>query len=264
ETKKSEVTKFEAKKNEVTKLETKKSEVKKSEITRVETKKNEVKKTETTRSRQEQVKKDSSSTKKDVSVTDVNITSGRNSILGGNQIVVPVNAPINICGNAAAVLGDATAGCLGGASVGNAALGYGSAYDFWGTSSITSWSTSAITAKRRLSNQAATDEPVGLPLVGDLLGGSGLPILPDTPGLATTPSTPAQPMVRSAKPAKSAKGKHRKVKKIRSVVPARARAKAQPETQASTREQQRDSGAPLDVVKPVTDLVLNPVSEAAR
>ncbi|WP_433220865.1 chaplin family protein [Microtetraspora malaysiensis] len=47
-----------------------------------------------------------------------NVTSGAQSILGGNQIVAPITAPINLCGNAVAVLGDAAAGCLGGASVG--------------------------------------------------------------------------------------------------------------------------------------------------
>jgi hypothetical protein len=45
------------------------------------------------------------------------ITSGRHSIGGGNQINAPVNAPMNICGNAAALLGDALAGCRGGAGV---------------------------------------------------------------------------------------------------------------------------------------------------
>jgi ChpA-C len=47
-----------------------------------------------------------------------NRTSGQGSILGGNQIVAPITAPINVCGNAVAVLGDAAAGCLGGAHVG--------------------------------------------------------------------------------------------------------------------------------------------------
>ena len=37
---------------------------------------------------------------------------------GGNQIIAPITAPINVCGNAVAVLGDAAAGCLGGAHVG--------------------------------------------------------------------------------------------------------------------------------------------------
>jgi hypothetical protein len=46
-------------------------------------------------------------------------TSGRHSILGGNQVHAPINAPVNVCGNSAAVLGDALAGCRGGATVAN-------------------------------------------------------------------------------------------------------------------------------------------------
>ncbi|MFB9709977.1 chaplin family protein, partial [Streptosporangium nondiastaticum] len=47
-----------------------------------------------------------------------NVTSGRGSVLGGNQVVAPITAPVNICGNAVAVLGDAAAGCLGGSHAG--------------------------------------------------------------------------------------------------------------------------------------------------
>ncbi len=47
------------------------------------------------------------------------ITSGNGSILGGNQIFVPINIPIDVCGNAVAVLGIAGAGCHGGSSVNN-------------------------------------------------------------------------------------------------------------------------------------------------
>jgi LPXTG-motif cell wall-anchored protein len=46
-------------------------------------------------------------------------TSGNNSILGGNQVNVPISIPVNVCGNAAAVLGFAAAGCEGGAWAGN-------------------------------------------------------------------------------------------------------------------------------------------------
>ncbi|MGI8328355.1 chaplin family protein [Actinomadura scrupuli] len=45
-------------------------------------------------------------------------TSGKHSVLGGNQIIIPITAPINVCGNAVAVIGLAGAGCKGGASVG--------------------------------------------------------------------------------------------------------------------------------------------------
>jgi hypothetical protein len=49
-------------------------------------------------------------------------TSGRHSVLGGNQVNAPINAPVNVCGNTAAVLGDALAGCRGGAGVGGPGL----------------------------------------------------------------------------------------------------------------------------------------------
>ncbi|MGP4029310.1 chaplin family protein [Actinomadura sp. 3N407] len=46
-------------------------------------------------------------------------TSGNFSILGGNQVYAPISAPVNVCGNAVAVLGLAQAQCKGGASVGD-------------------------------------------------------------------------------------------------------------------------------------------------
>lgn len=38
----------------------------------------------------------------------------QNSILGGNQVSVPISVPIVVCGNALGILGSATAGCSGG------------------------------------------------------------------------------------------------------------------------------------------------------
>ncbi|MEV4158789.1 chaplin [Nonomuraea dietziae] len=46
-----------------------------------------------------------------------NVTSGRNGVLSGNQIFAPISIPVNVCGNAIAVIGSAVAGCKGGASV---------------------------------------------------------------------------------------------------------------------------------------------------
>jgi hypothetical protein len=43
--------------------------------------------------------------------------AGNVSVLGGNQVSVPVTIPANVCGNAVALLGGATAGCQGGAQV---------------------------------------------------------------------------------------------------------------------------------------------------
>jgi hypothetical protein len=42
---------------------------------------------------------------------------GRGSIGSGNQANARVSAPVSVCGNAAAVLGDSAAGCEGTASV---------------------------------------------------------------------------------------------------------------------------------------------------
>jgi len=46
------------------------------------------------------------------------LTAGNVSVGSGNQVQVPVTVPVNVCGNAAAILGDSSAGCEGGATVG--------------------------------------------------------------------------------------------------------------------------------------------------
>ncbi|ASU56501.1 MULTISPECIES: chaplin family protein [Nocardiopsis] len=54
-----------------------------------------------------------------MAVDDVS-TSGNGSILGGNQLVADLDVPINVCGNAIAVLGVAGANCVdSGATVKN-------------------------------------------------------------------------------------------------------------------------------------------------
>ncbi|WP_188189224.1 chaplin [Nonomuraea sp. SYSU D8015] len=45
------------------------------------------------------------------------VTSGNGGVLSGNQVHLPVSVPINICGNAVAIIGKAIAGCKGGAVV---------------------------------------------------------------------------------------------------------------------------------------------------
>ncbi|WP_285578291.1 chaplin family protein [Actinoallomurus iriomotensis] len=59
----------------------------------------------------------------------INNTSGDGSILGGNQVNVPISIPVNVCGNAIAVIGGARAGCRGGASVGYGAHHHGYHWD---------------------------------------------------------------------------------------------------------------------------------------
>lgn len=45
------------------------------------------------------------------------VTSGLGSVLGGNQVKIPVTVPVDVCGNSVAVLGIAGAGCEGGSVV---------------------------------------------------------------------------------------------------------------------------------------------------
>ncbi|PSK90893.1 small secreted domain DUF320 [Murinocardiopsis flavida] len=42
---------------------------------------------------------------------DENETSGDGSVLGGNQVDLDANIPVNVCGNAIAVLGLSNANC---------------------------------------------------------------------------------------------------------------------------------------------------------
>ncbi|SDK72210.1 Small secreted domain [Nonomuraea maritima] len=43
------------------------------------------------------------------------VTNGSGGVLSGNQISIPIIAPVNVCGNGIAVVGLAIAGCEGGA-----------------------------------------------------------------------------------------------------------------------------------------------------
>src|SRR3569833_4132007 len=43
-------------------------------------------------------------------------TNGSGGILSGNQVIVPVSIPVNVCGNSVAVIGFSRAGCRGGAT----------------------------------------------------------------------------------------------------------------------------------------------------
>jgi hypothetical protein len=43
---------------------------------------------------------------------------GNGGVLSGNQVLIPVSIPVNICGNSVAVIGISRAGCRGGASSG--------------------------------------------------------------------------------------------------------------------------------------------------
>jgi hypothetical protein len=45
-------------------------------------------------------------------------TNGNGGVFSGNQVIVPVSIPVDVCGDSIAILGISRAGCRGGASVG--------------------------------------------------------------------------------------------------------------------------------------------------
>ncbi|MFC7646785.1 chaplin family protein [Streptosporangium lutulentum] len=162
-----------------------------------------------------------------------NRTSGDRSILGGNQIVAPINAPINVCGNAVAVLGDAAAGCLGGAHVGGPSGrpgggrngdgpgdwnggGHGGDYGHRIGKHRTSGLMSSFpmasasdakdtgSASRQASDVAALPALPALPLIEELKGAAAMPELPivgeaqKVAGLPATPGSAEAPTSRDS------------------------------------------------------------------
>lgn len=128
-----------------------------------------------------------------------NSTSGRSGVLAGNQVVAPITAPVNVCGNAVAVLGDAAAGCLGGAHVGKPGYPGGGGYNQFLRSTdhaaaAKSGLLPAVPAVPALNsvNGGGNGLPSlgGLPVPGNLtqqLQGAGLPALPVSGGLSSLP-----------------------------------------------------------------------------
>ncbi|MEU7004483.1 chaplin family protein [Nonomuraea sp. NPDC046570] len=140
-----------------------------------------------------------------------NTTSGRSGVLAGNQVIAPITAPINICGNAVAVLGDAAAGCLGGSRVGKPVDRPGDGYDHLarGTGQVTKNKTSGMLPVTpalpglkdagNLNQQMRGAALPSLPVVGDLAGTLGLPALPELPGMPGRPDAPGAPIRQGGK-----------------------------------------------------------------
>jgi hypothetical protein len=171
-----------------------------------------------------------------------NVTSGRSGVLAGNQVVAPITAPINVCGNATAVLGDAAAGCLGGAKSGHHGHhgryggGYGGGYG----GSMGAWkkavaapqaggllpmlpnlpAVSSLSDAGSLTQQMRGSAQPGVPVLDDVKSALGLPELPaglpqgvpDLPGVlhiapAGLPELPDLPGLPSAPVKPSLPGK---------------------------------------------------------
>ncbi|WP_336213962.1 chaplin family protein [Nonomuraea sp. LPB2021202275-12-8] len=145
-----------------------------------------------------------------------NTTSGRSGVLAGNQVIAPITAPINVCGNAVAVLGDAAAGCLGGANVGKPDHDRGYDHYMRHTGKVPHNAASgmlpampAVPALSGLQDVGTVAQQMSgsglpsLPVLGDAASAFGLPELPALPGLPGQPATPAP---KGKKPAAGASG----------------------------------------------------------
>ncbi|MEV1166976.1 chaplin family protein [Nonomuraea sp. NPDC049784] len=155
-----------------------------------------------------------------------NRTSGRGGVLAGNQVIAPITAPINVCGNAVAVLGDAAAGCLGGANVGKPEHGGPIGYGHFSATATKEAKRGllptlpAVPAMGGLQDVAGVTQKVqgvggvpqqlgvtSLPLVEDVSSTFGLPGLPELPGLPAQAQAPAHP--KKTRVASSADGARR-------------------------------------------------------
>ncbi|GII52386.1 hypothetical protein Pth03_07750 [Planotetraspora thailandica] len=123
-----------------------------------------------------------------------NATSGRYGILAGNQIVAPITAPINLCGNAVAVLGDAAAGCLGGANVG----GHDGRYHRWVRQHQTGTTRDAMSATPGVPVLSGLREANGVPQQMSAAAVPTAPAVRDLPSMVGLPELPGIPAVPAA------------------------------------------------------------------
>ncbi|QYC45802.1 hypothetical protein Nocox_41300 [Nonomuraea coxensis DSM 45129] len=145
-----------------------------------------------------------------------NRTSGRAGVLAGNQVVAPIAAPVNVCGNAVAVLGDAAAGCLGGAQVGRGANRMAGGFDrFAGATGKFKAANGALPAVQGAPAPGGAGGVQGLPVLGGLqgvpalsgLGGlQGIPALGALQGATGAAGAQAGPAPQSAPGAHKAQG----------------------------------------------------------
>ncbi|GGS81521.1 chaplin family protein [Nonomuraea spiralis] len=129
-----------------------------------------------------------------------NHTSGRSGVLSGNQVIAPITAPVNVCGNAVAVLGDAAAGCLGGAHVGKPGYpGGGGGYNQFlrstnHTAAAKSGLLPAVPAVPAFNSVNGAGGDAGLPNVGGLPNVAGVPDTGASPNAAGSPNVGGLPV----------------------------------------------------------------------
>jgi hypothetical protein len=121
------------------------------------------------------------------------LTSGNHSIGGGNQVKLPVRIPVNVCGNAVAVLGGAAAGCVGGAWTGTSG-GSSSAVRAFSPGNV--WTRAASPGNAVSTGSLAG--PARAPLSGALAGLTSLPMITSLAPQFTGPAQQLTSTVASA------------------------------------------------------------------
>jgi hypothetical protein len=125
------------------------------------------------------------------------MSSGNVSVGSDNQVSIPVSIPLDVCGNAAAVLGDSTAGCAGGAMTGSTNnRSAGSVIPGRAIQSAAAPVTSALGpgSGRTFDNTPSAGSGAGdanVPTASQLVGLGALRGLADLPSLAGLANMPA-------------------------------------------------------------------------
>ncbi|MAP63204.1 MAG: hypothetical protein CMH34_05555 [Microbacterium sp.] len=128
-------------------------------------------------------------------------TNGDDSLLGGTQVIAPIEAPVTVGGNAISVIGDsqstdATTGNGGGSNGGDTTIG-GSDSILGGTQVLLPISLPITIGGNAISviGDSETTSPTTPGVPGDPTEPTdpGTPTDPDTPAGPTTPSTPVTP-----------------------------------------------------------------------
>jgi hypothetical protein len=106
------------------------------------------------------------------------LQAGNLSVGSGNQVQAPVSVPVDVCGNAVAVLGDSSAGCAGGATVGDQAGAKGGAKH-----PVTHRPAKPHQNAKKLTTKRSVSKPKTHPTMTQLAGLGALPGVASLPAL---------------------------------------------------------------------------------
>jgi ChpA-C len=123
------------------------------------------------------------------------VQAGNIGVGSGNDIDLPIGVPVSACGNAVAILGDSSAGCVGGATVGGPGAGYPAApapkaeSKSGDANPLVGSELAGLGTLPGVANLPTLAGLGGLPLVGGLLTGTPLSSLIGSAGALLPAST---------------------------------------------------------------------------